>query len=457
MSEHVTIHGQWSSRLAFTLAATGSAVGLGNIWKFPYMAGEHGGGAFVLVYLACILLVGVPIMVAEILIGRQARMSPVDALRELGREAKAGGHWGVVGFVGIAAGVIILSFYSVIAGWALAYVVRMAVGVFAGVTAAGARSIFAALVSDPERLLAWHTLFMLMTTLVVARGVRAGLERAVKVMMPALLFLLLLLAAYAANSGELERSLRFLFQPDFSALGRSGVLTALGHAFFTLSLGVGAIMAYGSYLPRRVSIIRASLVVALLDTLVALLAGVAVFAIVFANDLPVAAGPGLLFETLPIAFGQMPGGLFFGTLFFALLVLAAWTSAISLAEPAVAWLQERRGLQRIRAAFLVGGIAWLLGIVTILSFSDWAFRFRFAGEYRNNGLFDLLDILTSTIMLPFGGVAIALFAGWVLRRDRVWEQLSDSGRLLFGIWRFSIRYLAPLALVLIFLRALGML
>jgi NSS family neurotransmitter:Na+ symporter len=439
----------------FTLAATGSAVGLGNIWKFPYIAGEHGGGAFVLVYLACLALIGVPIMMAEILIGRRGRQSPINTLQMLGREEDAGSHWGMVGFIGVAAGVIIISFYSVIAGWALAYVARMASGMFSGVTAAGSQSIFSALISDPERLLAWHTIFMVMTTLVVARGVRSGLEQAVKVMMPVLFFLLLLLTAYALNIGEFERSFRFLFQPDFSALSRGGVLIAMGHAFFTLSLGVGAIMVYGSYLPSRVSIAKAALVVALMDTLVALLAGVTIFAIVFANGLPVAAGPGLIFQTLPIAFGQMPGGLFFGTLFFVLLVLAAWTSAISLVEPAVAWLVENRALLRVRAAVVVGVIAWLLGIATVMSFSDWSFRFRFAGEYRNTGVFDLLDILTSGIMLPLGGFSIALFAGWAMSRRSVRDELGGRDGLAFRLWYLAIRYVAPLAVSLVFLHTVG--
>jgi NSS family neurotransmitter:Na+ symporter len=455
LSERVSIHGQWSSRLMFTLAATGSAVGLGNIWKFPYIVGEHGGGAFVLVYLAFIALITVPIMMAEILIGRRGRQSPVNSLQILGREENAGSHWGMVGFIGIAAGVIIISFYSVIGGWALAYVVRMASGVFSGVTADGSKSIFQDLISDPERLLAWHTIFMVMTTLVVARGVRSGLEQAVKVMMPALFFLLLLLTAYVLTIGGYEKSFRFLFHLDFSALNRGGILAAMGHAFFTLSLGVGAIMMYGSYLPSGISIAKAALVVALMDTLVALLAGLAIFSIVFANGLQVGAGPGLIFQTLPIAFGQMPGGLFFGTLFFVLLVLAAWTSAISLVEPAVAWLVENHSLLRVRAAVVVGGVAWLLGIATIMSFSDWAFRFRFAGEYRNNGVFDLLDILTSGILLPLGGFAIALFAGWAMSRKSVQEELGGRGGVPFWLWYLAIRYLVPLALSLVFLQAVG--
>ncbi len=456
LSERTSIHGQWSSRLMFVLAATGSAVGLGNIWKFPYITGENGGGAFVLVYLLCIAVIGIPIMMAEVLIGRRGRQSPVNTLRSLAQEEGASSHWWLVGFIGVVAGLFIISFYSVIAGWALAYVVRTANGVFTGVTAEGVGTIFGDLVSDPERLLAWHTIFMVMTTVVVGRGVRSGLEKAVRILMPTLLVLLLVLVGYAFQTGKFEQALDFLFTPDFSAISAGGVLIAMGHAFFTLSLGMGAIMVYGSYLPSGVSIARMSLLIALVDTLVALLAGLAIFPIVFANDLQAGAGPGLIFQTLPIAFGQMPGGLFFGTLFFVLLVFAAWTSAISLIEPAVAWLVENLNLQRVRAAVWVGLAAWLLGIVTVLSFSYWAFGFEFAGEQKNNGLFDVLDILTSSFMLPLGGLAVAIFAGRVLARESVRDELGGNDGLGFKLWYFLIRFITPLAVVAVFLHTSGL-
>ena len=450
-----SIHGMWSSRLAFILAATGSAVGLGNVWKFPYMAGENGGGAFVLVYFLCVLLIGIPIMMAEIDIGRGGRQSAINSMRILAHEESQHGVWQLLGWGGMLAGFLIISYYSVIAGWTLAYVFRALAGHFDGLSAASAGELFNALVGDPERLLAWHTIFMVMTTIVVSRGVKSGLEQAVRVLMPALFILILALVGYAMTSGQFLRGMEFLLVPDFSALTRGSVIQAMGQAFFTLSLGMGAIMMYGSYLPRSASILRSSLIIASLDTLVSILAGLAIFPIVFANGMEPGAGPGLVFMTLPISFGQMPGGLFFGTLFFILLVFAAWTSAISLIEPATAWLVENRQMNRVRAAVLVGLLAWLLGIVTIMSFSGWAFSFDFHGDTKSNGLFDMVDILTANIMLPLGGLAMALFAGWFMARRSTQEELQLGDGLLYRAWLFAVRFVAPLGVLLIFMSGLG--
>ncbi len=450
-----SIHGMWSSRLAFILAATGSAVGLGNVWKFPYMAGENGGGAFVLVYFLCVLLIGIPIMMAEILIGRRGRHSPINTMRILAHEESQHGVWQLLGWGGMIAGFLIISYYSVIAGWTLAYIFRAMGGHFEGLTGESAGELFAALTGDPERLLAWHTVFMVMTTMVVSRGVKSGLEQANRVLMPTLFLLLLALVGYAMTSGQFLRGVEFLLVPDFSELTRGSVIQAMGQAFFTLSLGMGAIMMYGSYLPRSASILRSSLIIASLDTLVSIVAGLAIFPIVFANGMEPGAGPGLVFMTLPISFGQMPGGLFFGTLFFILLVFAAWTSAISLIEPATAWLVENRQMNRVRASVLVGVLAWLLGIVTIMSFSGWAFSFDFHGDTKSNGLFDMVDILTANIMLPLGGLAMALFAGWFMARRSTQEELQLGDGLLYRAWLFAVRFVAPLGVLLIFMSGLG--
>lgn len=455
MAATTSIHGMWSTRLAFILAASGSAVGLGNIWKFPYITGENGGGAFVLVYIFCVLLIGIPIMMAEVLLGRRGRQSPINTMRTLAREESCHGFWQVIGWSGMVAGFLIISYYSVIAGWSIAYVFRGVGGSFTGLTGEGAKSLFGALVGDPERLLAWHTIFMVMTTVVVSRGVRSGLEQAVRVLMPALFVLLLVLVGYAVNSGYFEQGLEFLFVADFSALSQGAVITAMGHAFFTLSLGMGAIMMYGSYLPSNTSIVQSSVVIALMDTFVALLAGMAIFPIVFANGLEPGAGPGLVFQTLPIAFGNMPGGLVFGALFFVLLVFAAWTSAISLIEPAVAWLVENLSMQRLRAAITVGGLAWLLGIATIMSFSDWAFSFNFGGEEKMNGIFDLFDILTANFMLPLGGLAMAVFAGWFMARSSTLDELGLRDGVLYRAWYFAVRYVSPIGVLLVFMSGMG--
>jgi len=458
MAEQKTsIHGQWSSRLVFVLAATGSAVGLGNIWKFPYITGENGGGAFVLVYLGCIAIIGIPIMMAEILLGRRGRQSPINTMTALARESGCSPRWGWLGWLGVAAGFLIMSFYSVVAGWALAYVLEAVSGNFVGLDGDSAGAKFGALLANPGETTFWHTVFTAMTMVVVARGVRSGIERAVRILMPMLFVLLVLLLGYAINTGYFTDGLVFLFRPDFAKLTADGVLVALGHAFFTLSLGMGAIMVYGSYMPQKASITTTTLIIALMDTLVALLAGMAIFPIVYANGLTPSAGPGLVFVSLPIAFGEMPGGLLFGTLFFVLLSFAAWTSAISLLEPAVAFLVENRGMKRTRATLLIAITTWLLGLLTVMSFAGWKFSFEFAGATKTDGFFDILDILTTNFMLPLGGLAIALFAGWAMKRAAVMEELGSGDNLGFRLWYLLIRYVSPVAVVILFLHTLKVL
>jgi len=449
--KRTSIHGQWSGRLAFILAATGSAVGLGNIWKFPYIAGENGGGAFVLVYLICIALIGVPIMMAEILLGRRGRQNPVHTMATLAEEEGASKAWGLLGWMGVLAGFMILSYYSVVAGWALSYIFEAASGAFSNTDAKGVSAIFSDLTGSASSLMLWHTLFMFMTMIVVAQGVKSGLERAVKWLMPGLFVILVLLVGYAMAEGNFAQGIHFLFSPDFSKLSTDAILIAMGHAFFTLSLGMGAIMIYGSYLPENVSIARTTFMVALADTAVALLAGMAIFPIVFANGLEPGAGPGLVFQTLPIAFGQMPGGVIVGLLFFIMLSFAAWSSSISLIEPAVTWLVENKNLTRGRASILAGMVTWALGIGSALSFNLW-------GDYKllDKTFFDLIDYLTANIMLPLGGLAIAIFTGWVMHRSSSRGELQMGESASFELWHFLVRFVAPLAVIIVFFSAIGL-
>lgn len=446
-----SIHGEWSSRWAFILAAGGSAIGLGNIWKFPYITGVNGGGAFVLVYLVTIFAVAVPIMMAEIMLGRRGRQSPINTMRELAREAGASRWWSLLGGAGIIAGFLILSYYSVIAGWALAYVLKAISGTFTGATGEQIRSLFAVHIGSGWTLFSWHTVFMLMTIVVVSRGVRSGLEQAVRWMMPGLFAVLLVLVGYAMATGAFVDGVRYLFAPDFSKIGPQGVLVAMGQAFFSLSLGMGAIMMYGSYLDHRTSIGHTVAIIASLDTLVAVLAGLAIFPLVFAYGLPPGSGPGLIFETLPIAFGQMPGGAFFGMLFFVLLVFAAWTSSISLIEPAVAWLVENHGHSRRAAAWLAGTVTWLLGVATVLSFNAWS-SYKLLGKTA----FELIDFLTSNVMLPLGGLLISVFTGWYMSRIAVREELALHPQWLHRLWFVLIRYVAPVGIGLVFLNLVGL-
>jgi len=439
----------WSGRMAFILAAAGSAVGLGNIWKFPYITGENGGGAFVLVYLACILIIGIPVMMAEIAIGRRGQHNPIEGVAAVAKEAGANPLWKWVGGMGVLAGFMILCFYTVVAGWAFSYIPTAADGAFSGSTPDQIGGMFEGMLADPVRLTIASTIVLVLTLLIVKRGVQGGLEKAVNTLMPGLLVLLLIMVGYAMSSGHFVQGLEFLFTPDFSKLTANSVLIALGHAFFTLSLASGAIMTYGSYLPKNVSIAKTTVFIAFMDTAVALLAGMAIFPIVFANGLEPGAGPGLIFVTLPIAFGQMPFGELFGVLFFILLSVAALTSAISLLEPAVSWITEHFKVSRTTAIIQTGAVLWLGGIGVVLSLNLWA-------DYQIFGktFFDMLDYLTANWMMPLGGLLVAVFASWVVSRKVMAEELGISP-LLFKGWQFTMRYLTPIAISIVFLNALG--
>jgi NSS family neurotransmitter:Na+ symporter len=445
-----SLHGNWSSRLAFILAVTGSAVGLGNIWRFPYTAGENGGGAFVLIYLASVVLIGLPIMMAEIMLGRRGRRNPVTTMQILGQEEAGQRYWGLVGLGGIVAGFLILSYYSVIAGWTLAYVFKAMGGAFANANAATVSEDFGAFISNPAVTGFWHTVFILITVIVVSLGVQRGIENAVRVLVPGLVIALLVLLGFAITSGDFATGAAFLFTPDFSKVTGQTVLEAMGQAFFSLSIGMGAVMAYGAYLPQDASIPGTAVAVVSADTAVALLSGLVIFPIVFANGLDPAEGPGLVFQTLPIAFGQMPGGAFVGFVFFVLLAFAALTSSISLMEPAVAWIVERFDVSRKAAAVRVGLVVWLLGFGTVASFS-YLSDFKFlAGTILDN-----LEYLANNIMLPVGGLCMAVFAGWFMCANSSADELDPGAGAGYRAWRFLARYIAPTAVLLVLLNAIG--
>jgi NSS family neurotransmitter:Na+ symporter len=446
MQEKKSIHGSWASRWIFILAATGSAVGLGNIWKFPYITGENGGGAFVLVYLLCIALVGIPIMIGEVFIGRRARQSPINALVDIAEESGQSKKWGLLGVMGLLAGVMIFSFYSVVAGWVLQYIVSTANGSLNGVTSDQAGSIFNDLLADPGTLLLWHTVFTIMVVAVVIGGVNAGLERATRIMMPALFVLLFIMLGYGASTDGFAAGWSFMFDFDFSKLTWDAVLVAVGHSFFTLSLGMGTIMAYGSYMPKRASIGSTVLAIGFLDTLVALVAGLVIFPIIFSNGMDPAAGPGLMFISLPVAFGQMAGGQLFGTLFFILIGVAAWTSAISLLEPTVAYLVERVGMKRSTATISLGVVVWAVGILCLGSFN-----FMSDVTLFGKNVFDFLDYVTANIMLPLGGIFVAVFAGWVVKKKHAADEINFKSEGLFNFWLFVTKFIAPVAVAVVFI------
>lgn len=440
----VHTHAQWSSRTGFVLAATGSAVGLGNIWKFPYMIGQSGGAAFVLVYLGCIAMIGLPILVAEWMIGRRGQKNPINTMTEVAEKNGVSRNWAVIGFTGVLGAFLILSFYSVIGGWALSYMGDTATGTFTGMDKEAVGNAFTGFLANAGSLLTWHTAFMLLTIGVVAMGVSGGLERASKLLMPALGVLLLALVGYGATTSGFGAAADYLFNPDWSKLNGQVVLAALGHAFFTLSLGMGIMMAYGSYLGQDVNLLSTARTVVIMDTVIAIAAGMAIFPLVFANGLDPAAGPGLIFVTLPIAFGTIPGGAVLGTTFFLLLTFAALTSAISLLEPVVELVEERTPLNRVGATLAAGLLTWALGVAALLSFNIWSDVLIFGLN-----VFDLLDQLTSKFLLPLTGLGAIVFAAWCLDQDSVRRELG-LGETGFSLWKIVTRFVAPIGVLVVF-------
>lgn len=461
MHPHTGRREHWSGRLAFVLAATGSAVGLGNIWKFPYITGVNGGGWFVLIYLICVVAVAMPIMVAEILLGRAAQRSPVFAFRKL---AGPRSPWQGIGWLGVAAAFVILSYYSVVAGWTLHYTWLALSQGFTGMQPAEVEALFNAVYQDPGINLFWHGLFMLLTIAIVAAGVNAGVERWSRILMPLLFLMILALVLRAASTEGFKPALDFVFGIHSDRLTPAGVLEALGHSFFTLSLGMGAMLTYGSYLRARDDVVSTSLAVGGLDTLISLLACMMIFPIIFAAGLSPAAGPGLAFVSLPIAFGQLPGGALWAAVFFVLLAVAALTSAISLLEVAVSHAIDWRGISRRRAAIGIGAVIFVLGIPSALSGGTPLFGQDFAsatealfGEGNGKNWFDLVDYLASNWMLPLGGLGLATFVAWRMgehAREQAFRAGSRFARLYWG-WVWLLRYIVPVGVVAVFLHALG--
>ncbi len=436
-------HGSWVGKWTFILAATGSAVGLGNIWGFPYKAGTNGGGAFVLIYLGCIVIIGLPIMISEIIIGRRSGNSPINAMRKVAIDSGQTQAWQLVGWSGIFAGALILSFYSVIAGICLNYI-------FIAVSSSGAISAseqFGNVISSPINLLFWHTLFMVLTTLIVAAGVKDGIGRMVKILMPMLGFLMIFMVIYSIINGDFNRAMSFLFAPDFSNVTSDTVLQAMGQAFFSLSLGMGSIMAYGAYMPKNQDITSTSFTVASLDTLVAILAGLAIFPIIFAFNLEPGSGPGLVFVSMLSAFNQMQFGQLIGPIFFILLSVAALSSSISLLEPGVAYLSEEGILSRGQAAIAISFFVWVLGIGSALSFNVWS-DFHLISE---KNFLDSMDFLANQILLPLGGMLIAIFVGWFMNESLIKEEIGAINPVIYYLWRFFVKFIAPACVAYIFL------
>ncbi|WP_461576613.1 sodium-dependent transporter [Sulfuricaulis sp.] len=446
-----TVYERWSSPNLFVLAAGGAAIGFNNFWQFPRLAAEYGGGAFLLVYVLCVIVIGLPLLMTEFALGRSGRASPISVFRYLAYRAHASPLWRAVGVMGVLSVFLILSYLSVIAGWVIAYTIRAGLGVFVGLTADGMNAQFSQLVSDPEKQLFWHTLFMTMTMITAGYGVRRGLETVVRYTVPLLLVLLLVLLVYATTTSAFPRAFYTLFDPDFSKLSGAGVLAAMSHAFFSLGLGAGAMLMYGAYLGVNERIPRLSLSVVGIDTITSIAASLVVFSILFTGGVDVVSGPSLVFQALPLAFDHLPWGRWFITLFYALLVIVAWTSSIALAEPVMSWLSERFSMSLRRSAILCGIGAWTLGVITIFSFHSWAFSFRLFGEVKKLGFFDILQVLTAQGLLPLSGILIALFAGWVMKPDAMREALRLRTPWVFSTWLWLMRVVIPLLMLIVLL------
>jgi NSS family neurotransmitter:Na+ symporter len=446
-------HENWSSRLTFLLAAVGAAIGLGNIWKFPYIMGENGGSAFVLVYLLCILFVAIPILIAEIMLGRRGKQSPPHSVAIIAREEGRSKRWAIIGWLGMLSAYLIMTYYSVIAGWALSYMFKAGRGKFEGQDADAISTQFSSLLADPAQLTIWHAIFMAITMIILIRGLRKGIERTVQILMPLLFVLLLVMVAYAAVEGDMAAGLHFMFDFDLSAINGRVVLMAVGHAFFSIGVAMGLMMGFGAYLGKEISIAKSALIISGMDTLVALLAGIAIFPIVFANGLDPAEGPGLIFVTLPIAFGNMTGGLVFGTLFFILLFFAALTSSIGSLEPVVAWVEEHRGIKRSSAAIITCSSAFAIGLGTVFSFNIWSgwHPLGFSERFADTGFFDLIDYITANLMMPLGGLLLALFVGWRVSPQAVADELNIQSPWFFKAWIWLLRWVVPISITLIFL------
>lgn len=439
MSEQEGGRDSFSNKFGVIAAAAGSAIGLGNIWRFPYLAGENGGGAFLMLYLLFILAIGVPVMLSELLIGRKAQLNIFGAFRKLA----PGSYWPLVGMMGVGAAFMILSFYAVVAGWTLEYTFYAIGNEFAGESPEGIKAIFDELKAASWRPVVFMLLFMALSAFIVRSGVQKGIERYTKVLMPLLLVILLGLIFRSLSLDGAMAGVDFLFRPDFSKIDANTVLEALGQAFFSLSLGMGVMATYGSYIKKKESLGKTAISVSLTDTLIAVLAGLAIFPAVFSFGLEPGEGPGLVFITLPGIFNQMAGGYYFAIFFFVLLVIAALTSSISLLEVVVAYFVEELKMKRSTATWLAAGIMSALGVVCAL----------------NDAVFSFFDRTSSNILLPLGGLLIVLFVGWFLGKQVVRDELEADGRVAFYFRLFVpvIRVLAPIAIALVFLNGLGLL
>ena len=440
---------RWSSSISFVFAASAAAVGLGNIWRFPYIAGQNGGGAFVLIYLVCVLLLGIPLLLAEVVMGKMTRQGPQLALQTIAQQNKRSKLWGYVGLLNIAASFFILCYYSVISGWVLDYLMKAIGGSFNHITEPQSQALFKTFMHSPVEMLIANTVMIAGMTAIGMLGIKNGLEKSVLWLFPVLIILLLLLLGVAATSGQMAHGLHFLFYPNFSKITTQTFLLAMGQAFFSLNIALGVTLLFGAFLPDKSRILPNVLAITIADTGIALLAGCVIFPIAFAHNLTPSSGPSLIFMTLPVAFNQLPYGHFFAILFFLMLELAAFTSIIAMVEPFTNWMMHKK-ISRVKACLIAGVICWLISLGNIASFGPLKNATLWGKNY-----YAWNDFITANIMLPLGGLLIALFCGWLIKKDQMAATLGwKVDGVAMSLWLFSLRIIAPLGIGLILLSAM---
>ena len=444
-------HSLWTSRWTFLFATAGAAVGLGNVWRFSFLTGQNGGAAFVVVYLAFVFVIGVPIIMAELAIGRMGQLSPIGSIKRIIQLQDASNFWQAIGKLSLVVPFIGFTFYSVVTGWTLYYAGQAITNAFKGVSSVEAQSLFKALTVSPMVTIMLQGVVVVATAVIVGKGLRQGIERTTKIMVPGLGVILLLMVAYNVFAADMSSAIEFLFSPNFSELNGTSILLALGQAFFSVGVGVGFMMTYGAYLPKDISIPKAAFVIGSVDTGVALLAGLAIFPIVFATGLDPSEGPGLVFVTMPVAFSAMPFGYILGVTFFLLLFVAAYTTTIGMLEPVVAYLEERWNRGRLALAIWAGLVIWLIGILPGLSDNVLADvrPLAFITSLADKSIFETFDFMTASVLIPINAFLIALFAGWVVSVEAFKRELGFRSHVLFNVWIALMRYVVPIAVLII--------
>ena len=450
-------HEQWSSKWGFLLAAIGGAVGLGNIWRFPYITGEYGGGAFVLVYLIAVFLIAIPILVGELALGKRGHKDIVSGTRNVAIEAGKSPRWALIGWLGLGASFFVLTYYSVIAGQVLKYVTVTASGALDGLDAASVDTIYDGFVANPSSMFFWHSLIMVITVSILSRGITGGIEKAAKIMMPTFFVMLLGMFTYALFVGDTEQGWGYMFEVDFSKITPEVVLVAIGQAFFSIGIGFGYMLAYGAYLPNSINIPRTAVIISLADAGVAIVAGMMIFPLVFAYGQSPAQGPDLIFRILPQVFSQMQAGAFIGTVFFVLLTFAALSSCIAILQPAISYLEESHDMGVKKASFIAGGAAWILGLTSIFSYNVWAgyYPLSMFETFKTSTVMGIVDYATANYMMLVGGILIAVFAGWMFKPGWAEAEFEGIHPIVFKTWLWLSRVLAPVAVTVALYSALS--